>query len=819
MRLIIKHIFKDILAHKLRTLLLLICIIVCSFTAMICLDLSGSLKTMLRGLFSTMAGSSDLEVDTKSPVGDDFADGAPDCNILRLGGISCYFDRRIDSDYSYVNRGEAAVVAVDIEEGKNMSVIRDDIQIGGKKAGVSKSFAEEFGFEEGDKIVLHGDRDIPVEFTVGTIEEKQGLFAMGDNVIVISLEDMNDLSLSGKAEITSVMVDVKDDSQIKEAENFFKDKYPTAEVINFLEDKDLEDSIKGISRIFLILFAICMLLVIFVTVSVSERMISDRMSVVGTFRSLGVSPAKTTFALIFENALFGLVGSSIGILLYILIKEPLFNSMLIVEDAIRPKVPMPKFYVYIGVILGAIIIESLCPVKESIKALRVPIRDIIFNTKETEYKPSRAATVIGALLLITAAVTFFFKDSFTTNMICFVCVIAGAALLFNYVTRGIARLLAKLFDRLNWPIAHLAAVEAGAKKSTVGSSVLCVTAAALALVIYMFSNSLSNVYSKQVFKCDVINQLSGTKPTMLTYIDQLDGVEQTEFFYLNQDYVKVGDKQKEEVIYIYGWKDGGNQLVDTFEGCDDHIGADEVCLGKILMRDYGLEVGDKVKLTFMAKGYLPAEKELTIKSRIDIDYGSGTGTCAVLNEDTFKEIYGDHPAYLFVKGDDPKAIKKTIQDHSADLIPLCMTSNEYMLQLGMSRAVLMVIIHMLILIGVGLTFIGVVSNQLIGLEGRKRECAVMTSVAMPRKKLSKMFLLENMIAAGTALLFAVPIGMFMSVIFMRMMDTTGNVIPLLIPVVKCVIYAIFLWGIFTLVSLFPIRALKKMDVVSQLKYE
>jgi ABC-type antimicrobial peptide transport system permease subunit len=148
-----------------------------------------------------------------------------------------------------------------------------------------------------------------------------------------------------------------------------------------------------------------------------------------------------------------------------------------------------------------------------------------------------------------------------------------------------------------------------------------------------------------------------------------------------------------------------------------------------------------------------------------------------------------------------------------------MTSNEYMLQLGMSRAVLMVIIHMLILIGVGLTFIGVVSNQLIGLEGRKRECAVMTSVAMPRKKLSKMFLLENMIAAGTALLFAVPIGMFMSVIFMRMMDTTGNVIPLLIPVVKCIIYAIFLWGIFTLVSLFPIRALKKMDVVSQLKYE
>lgn len=817
MRLIFKHIFKDIMAHKLRTLLLMLCIIVCSFTAMLCFDLSGSLRTMLKGLFATVAGSSDLQIQTKSPVGEDFADGAPDCNILRMGGTTCYFDRRIDSDYSYVNRGQAMVMAVDPDEGRNMGVIRDDIVIGSKKVGIGKAFAEEFGFEVGDKIVLHGDRDIPVEFTVGSLEEKQGIFAMDDNTIVISIEDMGEMTLGGVAEITSVMVDVKDDSRIKDAENFFKEKYPTAEVTNFLEDKDLENSIKSISRVFLILFALCMLLVIFVTVSVSERMITDKMSVIGTFRSLGVSSAKTTFALIFENALFGLIGSCIGILLYVLVKEPLFNSMLVVDDAIRPKVPMPKFYIYLGVVLGAVIIESLCPIKESIKALRVPIRDIIFNTKETEYKPSKVATIIGFVLLAAAAVCFFFKDSFAMNMICFICIIAGAALLFNYVTRAVAKLLEKLFAKLNFPIAHLAAVEAGAKKSTVGSSVLCVTAAALALVIYMFSNSLSTVYSKEVFKCDVINGLTGTKPTMLSYIDQLEGVNQTEFFYLTSDYVNFDDK--EEAIYVYGWKEGGNQLVDSFDGVDNNIGADEVCLGKIIMRKYGLEVGDKVKMTFLAQGYLPIEKELTIKSKINIDYGTGSGTSAVLNEDTYKEIYGDHPMYLFVKGDDPKAIKKTIQDHSADLVGMSMTSSEYMLQLTVQRASILMIIHALILIGVGLTFIGVVSNQLIGLEGRKRECAVMTSVAMPRKKLSKMFLLENMIAAGTALLFAIPIGMLMSVVFMRLMDITENVIPMTIPVVKSVFYAIFLWLIFTLVSLFPIRALKKMDVVSQLKYE
>ncbi|MBR0512464.1 MAG: hypothetical protein IJJ81_07835, partial [Ruminococcus sp.] len=59
----------------------------------------------------------------------------------------------------------------------------------------------------------------------------------------------------------------------------------------------------------------------------------------------------------------------------------------------------------------------------------------------------------------------------------------------------------------------------------------------------------------------------------------------------------------------------------------------------------------------------------------------------------------------------------------------------------------------------------------------------------------------------------------LSYVFGRIMDILEQVMPLQIPVVKCIIYAIFLCGVFTLVSLFPIRALKKMDVVSQLKYE
>jgi ABC-type antimicrobial peptide transport system permease subunit len=324
------------------------------------------------------------------------------------------------------------------------------------------------------------------------------------------------------------------------------------------------------------------------------------------------------------------------------------------------------------------------------------------------------------------------------------------------------------------------------------------------------------MYDHAAFKCDVICALGGCKSDMVSYVEQLDGAEKVEFFYYTLDNLKLNDEEVD--CYVYGFNDEA-ELLSAYDVDVDHLEKDDVCIDRMLMRKYGFNEGDRIKITFSVKGYLPIEREFTIKAKVKIDYMAATGNSVIVSEEVYKELYNDFPGFMLVKGDDPKALKKTIQDHSADFVQVAYTKSEYDLNMALARASISLILNVLIIIGVGLTFIGVVSNQLIGLEGRKRECAVMTSVAMPRKKLSKMFLIENMISAGAALFFAVPVGMFMSYIFGRIMDVLGQVMPLQIPAAKCVIYAIFLFGIFTLVSLFPIRALKKMDVVSQLKYE
>ena len=49
----------------------------------------------------------------------------------------------------------------------------------------------------------------------------------------------------------------------------------------------------------------------------------------------------------------------------------------------------------IGVILGAVLIECLIPLKAILKALKTSIRDIIFDNRDTEYKYSKTTLVMG----------------------------------------------------------------------------------------------------------------------------------------------------------------------------------------------------------------------------------------------------------------------------------------------------------------------------------------------------------------------------------------------------------------------------------------
>ena len=816
MGLIIKHTLKSMWAHKMRTFLLLFCVSICSLAAMLCFDMSGSLEQAVKANNAKAFGKADIIVTASYDLDDDFAKGIPESTVLELSTGSTVFTKHIVGTYDMLTQKACSISGVDIPKAKEMGVLPNDAEIGDMQAALAKDFADEFGYSVGDTITLYSNAKQPVDFTVsGLYGDNVGLFSSGDT-IVISNESMKSLYGGSDTGTRLAYIDIADDEEINSAVQTLESNLPSANVQAVFENEQTQEMIGNITRIFTILFAVCLLLVIFVTVSASQRIITEKMPVIGTFRSLGISSRLTYTVLLGENIAYGLIGSAIGICIYSVLRPMIYSSQFgSSENAGKMSIGAVA-----GVIIFCVALECLCPVKEILSAVKTSIRDIIFSNKDTQYRHGRVSTVSGILLAVITFVTAFFSENFFAGLICFVSTAVGAALLFPYVLRFIAGLLVKIFDRQNKPIARLAAVEAREKKSTVGSAVLCFTAAAVCIVVYSFASSMSGFYMHENSTADLNVSTDGsTERTRFSYIEDIDGVGETEYGYYQNSVIEINGEQTANGVPIYGWKDGGYELFRGVSDIPDDLAYDEIVISKAVARKYDLSEGDTAEITFRADGFMPYVKQLRVRGTSLTDHENSSGTTVVISEKLFKDIYKDIPSGIYIKCSDPERVRSVIEDHSADMVSEVQTYDEYHEAASQDSAGLMAIIDGVIVLALGITFIGVVSNCLIGFEGRKRECAVLMSTSLTRGKLSEMFFAESAIASGAALVMAVPLSIFMYKVFLNILDGLMVSIPIHMSITNSIVLGLLMWAVFTLSALFPIKALRKMNIAAQLKYE
>ena len=815
MSLIIKHTLESMRAHKMRTFLLLFCVSVCSLAAMLCFDMSGSLENSIKAQTVGSVGSADIIVSAAYDLDDGFAEGIPESTVLKIGTGSTVFTRHIEGTYDMLTQKTCSISGVDIESAKQMGVLPKETEIGARQAAVSRDFAEEFGYSVGDTITLYSDKKQPMDFTVCALcGDSSGLFSSGDT-IVISRESMSEL-YGGRAVGTRLAyIDLADDSKTDSAVSTLEANSPAASVRAVFDNEQTRSMIENITRIFTLLFAVCLLLVVFVTVSASQRMITEKMPVIGTFRSLGIPSRLTYTALLGENIAYGLLGSAIGIGIYAAVRPAIYRS----QTGSAENAGSMSIGAVAGVVIFCVLLECLCPIKEILAAVKTSIRDIIFSNKDTSYRHGRVSTAAGIILALTAAVTAFFSKNFFAGLICFVSTAVGAALLFPYFLRFVSGLLMKAFDRSGRPVARLAAVEVREKKSTVGSSVLCFTAAAVCIVVYSFASSFSSFYSHEKNSADLNVTLSGSaEKEYFSYIGDIEGVSKVEYSYFCNDTLEINGTSA-DFVPIYGWKEGGYELFGGVANIPDDLSDGELMLGSGLARKLGLSAGDTAEMTFRTEGFMPVTKTLTVRGTDLSDYENTVGTTVVISEGLYKEIYGDTPMNIFISCSDPEEVRTVIKTHSADMVTDVQTRDEYSESVRQDSASIMVIIDAIIALALGVTFIGVVSNCLIGFEGRKRECAVLMSTSLTREKLSAMFFIESAIASGAALLAAVPLHVFMYRIFTNVLDGLMISIPVHISAIGCAVLTILMWAVFTLSAAFPVKALKKMNIAAQLKYE
>lgn len=818
MNTILKTSLKNIFCKPLRTLLVVFSIFVCSISGFLCFDLLSSITDVLKGYLGGVS-KADFYVNTTGM--DNLPDGFPEAEYMEVYGNNEIVYNKIDGEYCYVSTDTLTIFGVDLEVADKMEFI-SGIDVKDNEIWLSHTFAEEYEYEAGDKITLHDRADNEVELTVGgTIPEDVKNPLLQENSAIINL-NTSDILCCGDKEPDMLMIDVIDDSRIEEAEDILKDAYPGISI----QELTLSDSqlsvFDEIQSIFYILFAVALLLVVFVTASICNRIVSERMSFIGTLRSLGMSSTRTGLILLLENTLYALLGSIPAVALYSLIRSValgFFFSAGVQGTVVNVTIPPLSIGMIIGVVLGAIVIECALPLRAILKALNTSVRDIIFDNRDTKYNFSKSGFIAGLVCFVLAIVLFFFRTNIIGAIGCVFASIAALALLFPVILRLVTSGIRKLADNAGSASWSLAATEAISRKSTVSSGILSVTAAAMCIVIFAIASGLTESMDKVPY----VNDLTLTTTMEMkhySYIEHLDGVEDVEALYYCTTFVSIDDSDAIAMRFIYGMPDGGFKYYTGFENMPDSIEPGNIIVGEGFAERKGYKVGDKITLTIDPEGVFPIAREYTIQALTTNTLTMDAADTFVISLKEYQAIFSDIPGEVLVKCDNPDELKGKLETYGKGTFTAVQTLQELNDSLENDNRSSNAITIAVVVIAFVMTAIGMITNQLIGFEGRKKECAVMLSTAMNKAKLASILWKEVLITSFTASGIGTLCGTLLTYVVNAGLSSSESIhINIAINPMINVLFFILLALAFSATVLFPIKNLRKMKIAEQIKYE
>ena len=845
MGVVLKHTFKNIWSKPFRTLMLLICIIMASFVAALSFDMTNSLKNILRDAFGSAYGTSNVLIADSHGIDESTFEGVENTSYdyTLVSFKNSHICVRDDEMYAFYNQKSLKISAADVSSLVRMNLLAKDVAINDQECVISKKLAEEMGYNRGDKITIYGDNEVPVEYTVKEILPYKGVLDSGLCALV-SEDGMKHLSYNNKVSYSMAYIHVDNEKELASFCDTLSANNPYAEVENLVSGKTITSQVSQISAIFYFLFLVCLLLVVFVTISLSERIMVERMTTVGTLRSLGVSVRATTLIVLLENALYGLIGGTIGVTLYALTRDPIFNKVFTLNSGSDIQMEMNlgsvSWIAMIGVVAATILIECICPIKELLRAVKTPIRDIIFDNKDTEFKYGRKSLIVS---LILAAVGIpclvlgrtIMAESVLVLLAGWLLPIVALFLGYPHLLRAVCKLLAAFFEKRSKPIAQLACVEASTKKASVGNSRLLVMSVTICLVFLSLILSYKALVDPKAAICDVVVTGLQEESARYDFIKDLDSVSDMELLYatFTNDTV-IGTERIEE--YKEACRNGTTSAFEfdlnnvigangplkmnvEFQDIPEHVGDEEIVITSKIAKKFGVKVGDSIEILFKARSVIPVRQTLKISAIYNSTYFDGSNDSLLVSENTYKKIYFDTPYRAYVKCSDPDTVIKQISRYASSIIDEVETEATHEEKVANSNAGLSTIIYMLIVMGVALTLIAVISNQAVGFEGRKRECAVLISTSMSRGKLKKMFFLENLISAAVAVVTSLILAFLIKGDTLNLVRLMSLEFPEVSEYPTLLAFAAVTLAIFTLTVLGPIRHLRKMKTAEQLKYE
>ena len=816
---LLKYTLKNIISKPGRLIIILLCMAAACCAAFVALDLGGSVKEIYRDILGDMGGSSDYIFTykgSKDDIDELFA-GLPESRHLSYRVFAQVENRRDEKQYAYTLTNTLYVYTYsDLETGCNMKIIPREAVFSDGEIAIGKRYSDKYGYKVGDTITLEDIEYNKHLFTVSSVFDETK--SMKD--LYMAIITQNDyVKLRGELIFNGGYIDVINDDDIDEFKECMKTAHPTVSLINmFLSDDELGD-VDQYSKIMYLIFVLVFVLVIFVMVSFTEKIITERMSVIGTLRSIGMSMRKTTFILLFENVIYGAAGGIFGLIAYLIVRKIGLNYLSSISGLNGSDVKITWSLVPV-IILFAVLIQVLIPVKEVLKAVKTPIRDIIFDSRDSEYKVSFKKTVAGMVCIALGLILGFLSKNIYVSGTGILFLIVGAAFSIQFIVRKLTLFLAVIFEKRNMPVADRLQLSGrlnstGSKKPNSGNAVLTVAAAAAAAAIFVVVNSIIVSINKPMYDADIIVTANALKTAKYKYLEEIEEISDMEYIYQSQDTIKTPQDGHQYGFFFLSLPTGG--MFRAMGDMPAELGKYDMILDEPAAGKMGLREGDSIEIEFHTIGVFPITKTLTVRGITKETYFGSTGG-AILSCDLYKELFDNIPSLILMRSDDPAAAIKAVEPTFASGENVQSLAESIKETKKQSRKIVVILISIMAA-AVVMTLIGISGNQLIGFAARKKEYAMLHSCACSQSKIIQMILTENALLFGTSCIMAGIICIPVSILISKILRQTNLGIFIDVRYGMLTLCIVILWMITMLTSLSPINSLKKMNTAMELKYE
>lgn len=561
-----------------------------------------------------------------------------------------------------------------------------------------------------------------------------------------------------------------------------------------------------------------------------KLIVTERLSVIGTFLSQGATRGKVEKILFLESAGYGIVGGIVGDLFGVLglylvnyLTSPLKQYGIISKMSVEPG------YLAAGMIFAVVLsfISAIIPVK---KIRKMQVKDIILNEVSVTNRVGYKRFMVGLVIMIVSVIVNNIKSE-SADILCGVFVVLSVI--------GLVLMYPKVVDVIS---SALYKVTKGKSKAAVFALNNLRTSKVLMSNVTLIIISLLSVFMMTSVSSSVEKAVTGAYKDMsydlcISNIQPSDSAEKTTNTEKIIEDIKQNKHIKSNVIHTIQTRaviNGSNYIV---EGIDDNYETynkyldlnknykedyqkflnsdDSIMITTAMNKVFNVKAGDKIDVKVNG-----VTKKLTVAGIINGKLYN-MGQIALVRNSVLKDSYNmkeSDQLYLYTDENHDEAkkqLKSVVKKYGAVVSTVAEDQAANTENNNQMLMVLSIFSYMAIFIAA----LGIFNNISIGFIQRKKEIAVLKSVGMSRWKTTEMIIIESVLSVVWAVVISVSyvtLGLSLLSRFLNVLNMPLDVAMNFKVVPQYFIASLVIILIATIPSLIKNR---KLSIIQEIRYE